>query len=167
MIRAVPILAALTGVWCVWSESFSPMIILQGAALSLPALLITNRIVLHASYQQRYRIGILTMLRYIGVLIAAIFRSGWHAIQITLSDRLHVGVVELPTELHDPLLGVLTATAITLTPGTVTIDYSPGSYKVVWIDCSTTDPQEAAEMIKGNFERVLLPVQEQLKEESS
>ncbi len=159
-IRTVPILSVLTGVWCIWSESFSPLIILQGVLLAVAALLITNRVVLHHSYQLRYRIGIFILIRYIGVLVIAIFRSGWHAIRITLTDRLNVGVVDLPTQLNDPLLGVLTATAITLTPGTVAIDYSQNCYKVVWIDCSTKDPREAGDIIKGSFERVLLPVQE-------
>lgn len=161
VIRGLPILAVLTAVWCIWSESFSPLTILQGCVLAAAALLITNRVVLHHSYQRIYRISPITLFRYVGVLIAAIFKSGWHAVRITLTDRLNVGVVDLPTGLDDPLKGILTATAITLTPGTVAIDYSPGSYKVVWIDCSTTDPQKAGDMIKGEFERVLLPVQEE------
>ncbi len=157
VLRAVPILAALIIVWCIWSESFTFQTLVEGIVLGLLALLATNRIFLNHSYQHRYRISIITLIKYVFVLLAAIFRSGWHAIYVTVTDRINVGVVDLPTEIHDPLIGVLVASAITLTPGTVTIDYSPGRFKVVWIDCTTTDPEEAGEKIKGSFERVLIP----------
>ncbi len=152
----LPIAAILTSVWCIWSESFSLPTLLAGLFLSLLALFVTNRVFLRKPYQERYRLSIITLFRYIMVLIREIFRSGFHAIYITLTDRMHVGVVDLPTEIKDPLLGSLVASAITLTPGTVTIDFSPGRFKVVWIDCSTTDETKAAEMIKGGFENVLL-----------
>lgn len=153
---AVPILAVLTVVWCIWSESFSLSTLAAGLLLSILALLVTNRALLNHTYQKRYRFSPVTLVRYVVVLIIEIFRSGIHAIYITLTDRINVGVVDLPTDIQDPLTGVMVASAITLTPGTVTIDYSPGKFKVVWIDCATTDPAEAAESIKGNFERVLI-----------
>ena len=65
-----------------------------------------------------------------------------------------MGVVDLPTSITNPFHGVLVANANTLTPGTVTIDHSHGNFKGIWIACATTDPDEAAEMIKGSFERV-------------
>lgn len=153
---AAPIIAILTLVWCIWSESFSPATLAAGFSLSIIALMVTNRALLNHTYQKRYRLSPVILVRYVLVLIFEIFRSGVHAIYITLTDRINVGVVDLPTEITDPLTGVMVASAITLTPGTVTIDYSPGKFKVVWIDCSTTDPEEAAEAIKGNFERVLM-----------
>jgi multicomponent Na+:H+ antiporter subunit E len=65
-----------------------------------------------------------------------------------------VGVVNVPTEITDPFQGVLVANAITLTPGTVTIDHREGMFKVIWIDCDTNDPVVAADRIKASFERV-------------
>ena len=74
-----------------------------------------------------------------------------------LTDRINIGVVDLPSSITDPLRGVLVASAITLTPGTVAIDFSPGIFKVVWIDCTDTDLETVAENIKGRFERALMP----------
>lgn len=155
-VRAVPIFFILVIVWCIWSESFSPQHLIEGAILGSVALIITNRIFLNYSYQNRYRISVFTIIRYMLVLVVEIFRSGYHAIYITVTNKIHVGVVDLPTKITNSLHGVLTASAITLTPGTVTIDYSPGKFKVIWIDCYTTDAQEASEAIKGKFERVLI-----------
>jgi multicomponent Na+:H+ antiporter subunit E len=155
----LPLLGILTLAWCVWSESFAPVVLLQGGILGLVALLTTNRILLKRSYQERYRLSPLVLLRFFLVLTVEIFRSGIHAIHIMLTDRINIGVVDLPTSITDPLRGVLVASAITLTPGTVTIDFSPGTFKVVWIDCTDTDLETAAESIKGRFERALMPVQ--------
>ncbi len=147
-------LGICTLTWAVWNESYTPGTFVQGAVLSTIALLITNRYLLKARYQELFRLSPLTAIRYLLTLIVEIFRSGVHAIHVTLSGRINVGVVDLPTSITNPFHGVLVANAITLTPGTVTIDHSHGNFKVVWIECATTDPDEAAEMIKGSFERV-------------
>jgi multicomponent Na+:H+ antiporter subunit E len=141
-------------VWAVWNESYTTGTFIEGSILSFLALTITNRYLLKARYQNLFRLNPLTFLRYIGVLIVEIFRSGVHAMYVTITGRIDVGVVDLPTDITNPFHGVLVANAITLTPGTVTIDHSHGNFKVIWIECLTSDPNEAAEMIKGKFERV-------------
>lgn len=151
---ALPVVLAM--VWCIWSESFAFNVWIEGAILGGVALLVTRRIFLHRPYLAHYRVPLRTVVRYIAVLFVEIFRSGYHAIRIMCTDRLNVGVVDLPSDIQDPLYGALVSTAITLTPGTVTIDYSPGRFKVIWIDCFTADPEVAARSIKGRFERVLL-----------
>ena len=147
----------LTFVWAIWNESYSLRSLLEGFALSLLALFITNRYLLKASYSEVYRLHPFTAIRYVAVLIGEIFRSGVHAMHVTLAGRINVGVVDLPTSITDPFRSVLVANAITLTPGTVTIDQKQGIFKVIWIECLTTDADEAAEMIKGSFERVFAP----------
>ncbi|TVR68818.1 MAG: hypothetical protein EA427_09660 [Spirochaetaceae bacterium] len=144
----------LTFVWAVWNESYSTKTIIEGVVLGNLVLIVTNRYLLRGAWHRQYAVSPVTLLRYVGVLVVEIFRSGVHAIYVTVTDRINVGIVDLPTEVSDPLVGVLVANAITLTPGTVTIDYDRKRYKVVWIDCSTDDPLQAAEMIKGSFERV-------------
>ena len=143
-----------TLVWAIWNESYTRATLVEGAVLSLGVLLLTNRYLLKARYQDLFRLHPLKILRYILVLIVEIFRSGIHAMYVTVTGRIDVGVVDLPTDITNPFCAVLIANAITLTPGTVTIDYHPGNFKVVWIECLTSDSDEAAEIIKGRFERV-------------
>jgi multicomponent Na+:H+ antiporter subunit E len=151
------VVVLLTAVWCVWIESLTLSTIVTGLILSTLALTATNRFLLKAQYQEVFSIHPLTIARYVAVLLVEIFKSGVHAIHITLTGRINVGVVDLPSKITDPFRGVLVANAITLTPGTVTIDHKQGTFKVIWIECLTTDPDEAAEMIKGSFERVFEP----------
>ncbi len=157
----IPGLLVLTGilvfVWAVWKESYSLRTIVEGILLTALALFITNRYLLKARYEEVFRLNPLTALRYVIVLLGEIFKSGVHAMHVTLAGRINVGVVDLPSRITDPFRGVLVANAITLTPGTVTIDHKQGTFKVIWIECLTTDPEEAAEMIKGSFERVFEP----------
>lgn len=146
-----------TAVWAVWNESYTVRTFIEGAVLSVLALFMTNRYLLKAPYHTVFRLHPITVLRYVGVLIVEIFRAGIHAIYITLAGKIDVGVVELPTAITNPFHGVLVANAITLTPGTVTIHHGEGIFRVVWIECLTDDADEAAEMIKGRFERVFIP----------
>lgn len=151
------LLGVLVFVWAVWKESYSLRTILEGLLLSTVAIVVTNRYLLKARYQEMFRLNPLTAARYVMVLLGEIFKSGVHAMYVTLTGRINVGVVDLPSKITDPFRGVLVANAITLTPGTVTIDHKHGTFKVIWIECLTTDPKEAAEMIKGSFERVFEP----------
>ena len=155
--QTVPFLmAVLTGTvtWAVWNESFAVGHLLKGALLTILALGITSRYLLQAPYHELFRIRPITVVRYLLTLIIAIFESGVHAMAITITGKLDVHVVDLPTRVRNPFHGVLIANAITLTPGTVTIDHEPGTFKVVWIERPATDPQLAGDMIKGRFERV-------------
>lgn len=144
-----------TLVWAVWNESCTLRTLFQGAVFSWLALFITNRYLLRDQYQGLFRMNPLRALLYIGVLLQEIYRSGVHAMHLTIKGKIDVGVVNLPTAIENPFYAVLVANAITLTPGTVTIDFRPGSFKVIWIECTTSDPEQAAEMIKGRFERVI------------
>jgi multicomponent Na+:H+ antiporter subunit E len=148
----------LTGAlfWCVWNDSFSLLSWALGTVLTVLAIWITNRLLLKAPYQELFHISIVALIKYIAVLIVAIFESGFHAIFITLSGRIDVNIVDLQTDIENPFHGVMVANAITLTPGTVTVEHQKGLFKVLWIESPTKDPTLAAEMIKGRFERALL-----------
>ena len=143
--------------WTIWNESIAPATVIIGTGLSWLSFAVTNRYLLRSRYQDMFRIHPIRLLHYIGVLVLAIFESGIHAMYITITGRIDVHIVDLPTQLKNPFHGVLVANAITLTPGTVTVDHQPGSFKVIWIESVTQNIAEASAMIKGRFEDVLEP----------
>ncbi len=145
----------LTAVWCLWNESLSARTLLEGVILGSASLWVTNRYLLKRSYQNLYRINVLSLIRYVAVVIVQIFRSGFDAIRITLSGKVSPAIVEVRTDVTDPFATALIGNAITMTPGTVTLDYKDGVYTVIWINCPTDDPEQAGEQIKGSFERAL------------
>lgn len=145
-----------TLVYLVWNESVAWYRWIQGVVISTLAFGITNRFLLRHPYQQIFAISPIRLVHYLVVLFVAIFRSGFHAIWITLQGRIDVGVVDIPTALENPFHVALVASAITLTPGTVTVDFRPGLFKVVWIEKTATNPEEAGQQIKDEFERIFI-----------
>lgn len=142
-------------VWCIWNESFTPVVIAAGVIFAEIALVITNGILFRGVYEQSYHLKPVYAVRYVLVTIVEVFKAGVSAIVLTLRGQIDPCIVEITTDSSYPLRGILIANAITLTPGTVTIDYSEGNLKVIWINCETGDPELAGELIKGNFERAL------------
>jgi multicomponent Na+:H+ antiporter subunit E len=72
---------------------------------------------------------------------------------------IHPGIVKLRTRLRTEAGICALANAITLTPGTLTVDAEPdGTLYVHWIDVKTTDAAEAAAEIAGRFEPFLARV---------
>ncbi len=64
------------------------------------------------------------------------------------------GVVRVPTRLRTATVVTMLANLITLTPGTLTLDYNSedGTYTIHWIDVTSGDPEQASKHIIGVFE---------------
>ncbi len=147
----------LTVVWIVYSENARPATVISGVGFAVVGLIITNRFVLKGDYYASYHIGLGSILSYIPLLVVQIYISGFDAIYRVVTRRVKVGVVDIKTELPDDYRRALLATAITLTPGTVTLDQSGADMRIIWLNCATTDPVKAGKQIKGPFERILMP----------
>ncbi len=143
--------------WCLWNESFDLQTAVEGVIFGTFSLFLTHRLVLRERYESLFILRPLTIIRYVAVVFVEIYKSGFDAIRLTLKDELDVGIVDIRTDSTDELRGVLIANAITLTPGTVSINFDEGRLKVVWINCTTNDPVVAGEDIKGAFERIFEP----------
>ena len=152
--KSVVTVLILLASWIVWNESAELKVIIEGLVFAVVSLVVTDRYLLNGSYGERFRFSPRTIVRYIAVVFVEIYKAGFHAIRLTLTDRLNLGIVEIETDAGDDIRGTFIANAITLTPGTVTIDYDDGRLKVIWMDIRTDDPKVAGEMIKGSFERI-------------
>jgi len=147
----------LTLVWIVYSENAALTTILQGVGFSILGLIVTNSFVLKEDYRDNYHLSLLAMVKYIPFLFIQIYLSGFDAIYRVLTRRVNVGVVDITTALPNDYLRSILATAITLTPGTVTLHQEGQDMTIIWLNCATTDPIAAGESIKGSFEQILLP----------
>ena len=79
--------------------------------------------------------------------------------------NINPGIVKIPVELRSDYGQAALANAITMTPGTITLDIAEDSdgktwYYIHWIDVSTAEPEAAGEAIKGRLERGLRRVWE-------
>jgi len=77
---------------------------------------------------------------------------------LTPSLPIKPGVVTIPLVLKSPLGRLVLANAITLAPGTFTMDITRDTLVIHWIYVETEDPVEAGEMICGRMQRILKEV---------
>ncbi len=148
--------ALLTIVWIVYNESVDLATVGLGVVLAFIALVLTDTFVMKEDYRQTYQISLVAILKYIPFIFLQIYISGFDAIYRVFTGKVNVGVVEIKTKLPTAFQRGLLSNAITLTPGTVTLDQEDDDMTIIWLDCATPDPDEAGETIKGNFERILL-----------
>ena len=70
--------------------------------------------------------------------------------------NINPGIVKVPVELESDYGQAALANAITLTPGTITLDIAEQDgknyYYIHWIDVAETDRDKAGEVIKGRME---------------
>ncbi len=102
--------------------------------------------------------------RRVAYFIAFFFVFLWEMVKanlnmarIVLSLRLPInpGIVEVRTKLKQPSAKLFLGNAITLTPGTMTIDYEDDKAYIHWVDVKEKEAEKAGEIIKGRFERLL------------
>ena len=155
LLHYVRMMAVFAVVWVILEEQISIATVVVGALIGLAAMVGTDRYVLRADYQQAYPFGLVAGIRYVISLIVQIYVAGVQALYKVLTGTLHVGIVDVHTSLEHDFHVALLANSITLTPGTVTLDREGNTLKVIWIDCVTTDPEEAGPLIKQNFEQLI------------
>jgi len=74
---------------------------------------------------------------------------------LTPSLPINPGIVEVKTKLTTDIGKMLLANAITLTPGTLTVDILDDRMFIHWIDVTSTDINEATRAIVSKFEKYL------------
>jgi len=91
------------------------------------------------------------------VFLKEMVKANLHMARIVLSPSLPIkpGIVEIETKLKQPAAKLFLGNAITLTPGTMTIDYAENKAYIHWVDVKSEETKEAGEIIKGRFEKLL------------
>lgn len=111
-----------TFIWVILNEKADLSTCITGAALSLLAILFTNHYLLLDDYKRTYSIGLFQILRYFIFLLYQIYKSGIATIRTVFNKQPAAHIVEYESKLTNDLAICMLANAITLTPGTVTID---------------------------------------------
>ncbi|MFO8059107.1 MAG: Na+/H+ antiporter subunit E [Bacillota bacterium] len=114
----------LLAFWVIISETFHWQHLLVGAVIAA-SVAVFNRSLIEALELSRYRTaGIVLVVVMLGRLIRDMVRANIQVAQIVLSPRMPIDphVVDFGTGLKPALSRALLANAITLTPGTLTID---------------------------------------------
>jgi multicomponent Na+:H+ antiporter subunit E len=143
-------------VWCILYEEVTPVRIAVGLAAGLAAVIFADGFLMSRERKKVYYINPFVFIAFMMYVLYYIFRSGIQVIPLILTGKTNTGIVKINTSVDKGLMTSIIANAITLTPGTVTIDKKGNQLTVLWISVKTRDSLKAGEMITGSMEKILM-----------
>ncbi len=154
--------------WILLTWSFSSQELIVGAVVSLIVALFSARFFIHEKAFWFFNpLKILTALFFwLGVFMVELFKANWDMAKRCFGGCKNVnpGIVKVPVDLKTDYAQAALANAITLTPGTITMEITEEDgqtyYYVHWIDVQKPSGKEAGDAIKGTLEKWLRRVWE-------
>lgn len=142
--------------WSVFREEISLGTFFYGVIFGVLSIIITNKLIIKRTVkgEVRQKFPFVRFFVFVIVLLIQIYKSGFVAIGKIMRGKLNTSVIDISTEIDDDLIISFMANAITLTPGTVTIDKETRNLKILCLDPVTDNPEIAGEIIKGKYERI-------------
>ena len=139
--------------WILLTLSFTPINLIMGFMASLIAT-IASRGVLYDNRLYKYKIPKLRILvKYLIVLLIEIYKSSFSYILRVIKGDCNPVIIEVELEIEDIFVITMIANAITLTPGTITVDTNKNKLSVLSIK---DEGEEVAKNIKEKFEKLFL-----------
>ncbi len=146
--------------WFLLVPSLEPLLVVQGF-LAIGFVLLFTRSWVSSSQYSRYHASqlLICMPKYIWVLLQNIYRSAFTVIATILKHNAHPGVVEVPIQAKTPLVQTLIANAITLTPGTITLDIQDTTLFVLSLHDNEETKAQIIKTIQTELEPLVLPIE--------
>jgi len=141
-------------IWIALTMSFSNQELITGFVVSF-----TLAIIYVKNYESTndFRFRPIAYIVYLAVFLKNLVLSNIDVARRVIDPKLPInpGIVAIKTDLKEDYKKLMLANSITLTPGTITMDVRDDILFIHWINVTTTDIQEASEVIAGDFERTL------------
>lgn len=148
MLRSASLAACLAAFWLLLSGMFTPFLIAAGvvAALVLTAFSHRMDLVDHEGHPIHLAWG--ALLSYWPWLLKEIVKSGWDVTRRVLDPALPISPTlrSFRPSQHSELTLVIHANSITLTPGTIAIEVTPGEFLVHALTRDGADGLAGSEM---------------------
>lgn len=143
-------------VWCLFYDDFSVNTFISGLILSWLILIFLRRSYFEPVYPQR----MLYLLRFFLIFLKEVVKANLAVIRmiykINLKATLKPGILEYPMTVQSDAMITALANAITLTPGTLSIDISPDRRFLYIHFLHIADPEEAKASIRTSLENPML-----------
>ena len=150
----------LMAVWIAFTSSFATQELLVGVGVTALISILTISVFTCCELKILNPKSIYYIFVFLFTFLVALVKSNLDVAKRVLSPSLPInpGIVKFKTSLKTNFSKMVLANAITLTPGTLSIDIIDDTYYIHWIDVKTTDPEEAKAEIAGKFEEILLKI---------
>lgn len=150
----------LWAMWIVLTASLDPQELVVGAVASGFVAALSYGLLFHKGIREKLRLERLGYaIAYFPAYIWAEIKAHAKVISRILHPRMPIkpGIVRVPTELRTDFGVTGLANAITMTPGTlsVEVDEEAPSLYVHWIDVKVVEPEQTSVKIARPFERFL------------
>ncbi|NLC03659.1 MAG: Na+/H+ antiporter subunit E [Tissierellia bacterium] len=146
--------------WLILSSSFAIESVIMGLVASIAVTLYSKDIIFDEEETSLYKFsGLIQLVRFVWHLILEVVKANIGVVKIVLDPSLPISprfvVVPIPDNLKKNFNKVLYANAITLTPGTLTVDILEEGYLIHALT------QDAASGLKGSvLEEYVMKVEE-------
>ncbi|WP_078597260.1 Na+/H+ antiporter subunit E [Evansella clarkii] len=145
-------------IWMLLRNEFSGVEFMLGYIVGLAMLFLLRRFLKFDFYFRR----VIAMFKLIGLFIYKLILSNIDVIKIVLSPKMDItpGIIAVPTKLKTDWEVTLLATLISLTPGTLSMDFSEDGKTIFVHSIHVPDKDEAIKEIHDSFEKAILEVTE-------
>ena len=143
--------------WLLFTGNFAPYSLFLGVFFALVVSLATYRYFIeeHEAARRSLVPRLYFLLVFLAVILWKIYGASFRVAWQVLSGRINPRIVHFRTRLKYDLARAILANAITLTPGTVTLDLDDDHLIVHWLDAKTSHSHYAGKLIKEHFENWL------------
>lgn len=149
-----PLLAAFVFLlWLLLNNAASLATVALGALLALAVPPLTRRFWPDPPDLRRPGLALALFVRVLGDIL----RANLHVARLVVGPiaRLRPGFVEVPLDIRDPFVATVLGSIVSLTPGTVSIDFDPGRRVLHVHALDVADPAALAAQIKRRYEAPL------------
>ena len=153
----VRLFAALLILWLLLNASLALDVVVIGVVV---AALIAFFLNANLSYLSGYRLSgksFVATLGFLGFFLMELVKANLNMAFIVLQPVLPIdpAIVRVRTALKNPTARLLLANAITLTPGTLSVEMKGEWLYIHWVVAETADAEAATRAIAAGFERYL------------
>jgi len=157
MSRFIFTFVILFAVWLGFTTSLNPQELIVGAVLSLLITLFAFKTFTDYGLSFFHPKKLFNIIKFIFVFLIALIKSNFDVARRVINPKLPInpGIVTYKTQLKSDTAKVFLANAITLTPGTLTVDIIGDELFIHWIDVISRKPEVIFNEIGADFERIL------------
>lgn len=141
---------------CILLEQVNVMTLALGLLGGAGVVFITHRVILDSDNISHEGVPLLHMVHFFLYLIYAVFKAGISLFPVIISGKGKVGVYVIKTRIKGNLMRAILANAITMTPGTVTLDAVDDTLTVLWLRDERESDAHPTERMIGRYERIIL-----------
>ncbi len=143
-------------VWCILYEQFSLDAIVVGFIIGVLSSLFANSFLMTRQSKRAYYINPLIMAWFLINVLYQIMKSAIVNFIPIILGKANMVTVRIRTKVDSGLMTSVIGNAITMIPGTVTLDKKENVLTVLWLDVKKEHKTSAKKSILSNLETILL-----------